>query len=172
VRARLEPERLTSSAFRLPTRRATLRLAERIGAALAPGDLLVLSGDLGVGKTFMVRAMCRALGIGAKVAVTSPSFALVNELCGRVPIVHVDLYRLDAARDVLMLGLAERREGAVMLVEWGAPFVAELGGGAVHLELSIIEPSDERVASLRHEGAEGALERILAQCVVSTGARP
>ena len=70
----------------LPTRRATRRLAAAIGAALAPGDLVVLEGDLGSGKTFLVRGIARALGVPSRVRITSPTFALVNEHSGRMPI--------------------------------------------------------------------------------------
>jgi len=115
---------------------------------LRPGDLLVLSGDLGSGKTFFTRALCRALGVPSEIRVTSPTFTLVNELPGRIPILHVDLYRVASSHEVLELGLRERREGALLVVEWGAPFVDELGGEALELELELA--GAERVAVLSH----------------------
>jgi tRNA threonylcarbamoyladenosine biosynthesis protein TsaE len=144
----------------LASRRATTRLAHRLAPALRPGDLVVLTGELGAGKTFFARALCRALGVPAGVRVTSPTFALVHELAGRVPILHVDLYRLSSRDEVLDLGLRERRDDAVMLCEWGAPYVAELGGEA--LELALLLTDTGRIAELGHHDAAEALRRVAA----------
>jgi len=121
----------------LPTRRATIRLARVLAPHLGPGDLLALSGELGSGKTFFVRALCRALGLPARTRVTSPSFALINEYQARIPIVHADLYRMGSADEARHLGLREMRSYALLVVEWAAPYVAALGGGALHLELCV-----------------------------------
>ena len=115
----------------LPALSDTRRLGRAIAAALHPGDLVLLSGDLGAGKTLLAGAIARALGV--RTAVTSPTFALVCEYeTPRGPLLHVDLYRLlgDAlAAEVARLGLRERRsEGAMMLVEWGDEAVDLLGG--------------------------------------------
>jgi tRNA threonylcarbamoyladenosine biosynthesis protein TsaE len=145
--------------MRLRTRRDTRRLGAAIARALEPGDLVVLSGDLGAGKTFLVRAIARALG--APGAVTSPTFVLVQELeTPRGALVHADLYRLleDAsgapaparlAAEVARLGLRERRgEGAVLVVEWGADAIAALGGDpALVVSLAIGGPH-ERLATV------------------------
>jgi len=104
---------------------------------------VVLAGDLGAGKTFLVRAIARALGVAQ--SVTSPTFTLVHEYqSSRIPLVHADLYRLLAvpgllAREVARLGLRERRsEGALVLVEWGEAAVDALGGDpAIALSLAI-----------------------------------
>lgn len=105
----------------LPTRRDTTRLGQRIASLLEPGDLVLLSGDLGAGKTFLARAILRARGVPASVAIASPTFTLVQEYPG--DLLHVDLYRLrgeNERTEVERLGLAERRaEGAILLVEWG-----------------------------------------------------
>lgn len=120
----------------LPTRRETTRLGERIAAALAPGHLVLLSGELGAGKTFLARAIGRALGVPASTAIASPTFTLVQEYeTTRGVLLHADLYRLrddaDPAKtlaEVRRLGLAERRhEGAILLVEWGDDVEQELG---------------------------------------------
>jgi tRNA threonylcarbamoyladenosine biosynthesis protein TsaE len=130
----------------LPTRRATIRLGRAIGQLLRPGDLVVLSGELGTGKTFLARAVCRALGVPAEVRVPSPSFALVHEHVGRIPIIHADLYRIGDASEVRALGLREARADAVLLVEWGAPYLGDLGGFALEVELRL--GADGRSASL------------------------
>ncbi|NUQ75763.1 MAG: tRNA (adenosine(37)-N6)-threonylcarbamoyltransferase complex ATPase subunit type 1 TsaE [Polyangiaceae bacterium] len=124
----------------LPTRRATVKLARALAEALKPGDLVVLRGDLGAGKTFFARALCRALGVPGDVSITSPTFTLVHEHRGRVPIAHADAYRLGGAGELTELGLRERRgEGAVVLVEWGEPYIEALGGDALVIQLSPAE---------------------------------
>jgi tRNA threonylcarbamoyladenosine biosynthesis protein TsaE len=116
-----------------------VHLARAIAAVLVPGDLLLLSGGLGAGKTFLARAILRGLGVDARTAVPSPTFTLVQEYAAaRAPagVVHADLYRLldapgDLTSEVLRLGLRERRgEGAIVLVEWADPAISALGGAA------------------------------------------
>ena len=92
-----------------------------IGAALAvagrPGDLVCLRGDLGAGKTQFAKGY--AAGLGVTATVNSPSFILMAEYTGRLPLFHVDLYRLADAVDALAAGLFDERQGAgVTLVEW------------------------------------------------------
>lgn len=118
----------------LATRRETQGLGRAMAHVLAPGDLIVLSGDLGAGKTFLVRAMARALGVPREVPIASPTFNLVQEYeIARGTLLHADLYRLlDAPErlplEVARLDLAERRaEGAIVAVEWGEGAIAALG---------------------------------------------
>lgn len=128
----------------LPTRRSTIRLARRIAPALVAGDLLILKGDLGTGKTFFVRALCRALGVHQNTRITSPTFTLVHEHDGRLPIQHADAYRLADEAELAALGLREARaQGALVLVEWGEPYAAALGGDA--LVLAFVAPPDRAV---------------------------
>jgi tRNA threonylcarbamoyladenosine biosynthesis protein TsaE len=144
----------------LPTRRATVRLARRLATAFDVGDLLILTGDLAAGKTFLTRALCRGLGVSEQVRITSPSFALVNEYSGAptlgapggLSIVHADLYRMGGAAEVSGLGLRERRADALVVVEWGAPYAGQLGGGQIELALAV-EPVG-RSASLWADQAE------------------
>jgi tRNA threonylcarbamoyladenosine biosynthesis protein TsaE len=148
----------------LPTRRATIRLARRLAPLLAPSDFVVLSGDLGTGKTFFVRALCRALGVPPEVEVTSPTFTLVHELGARLPIVHADAYRLRDEAELLALGLREARsEGALLLLEWGAPYVDVLGGDALIIALTHLGLSSSRQATLDAVGPRG--EALLAALV-------
>lgn len=154
----------------LPTRRATIRLARALAAAIEPGDLVVLSGGLGAGKTFLVRAFLRALGVPQEIAVPSPTFTLMNEykadLGARVPIVHADLYRLvggDLDEELSELGLRARRgEGYALLVEWGDDAFGALGGDGVRLTIET-SPQLGRVARVVGEGARG---RALASALI------
>ena len=95
---------------------ATLDLGRRIGAASRPGDVLLLEGPLGAGKTVLVRGV--AAGLGSADEVVSPTFVLVRHYQGRLPLVHADLYRLADPADVERLGLLELAEDGVLVVEW------------------------------------------------------
>lgn len=134
----------------LRSRDDTEALGARIAAQLGPGDLVVLAGDLGAGKTFLAGAIAQALGVLEPV--TSPTFALVQEYATeRLELLHVDLYRVldDAPREVQRLGLRERRdEGAVLLVEWGLPAVFALGGDPALVVRLGLGAGDARTATL------------------------
>ncbi|MGD8860167.1 MAG: tRNA (adenosine(37)-N6)-threonylcarbamoyltransferase complex ATPase subunit type 1 TsaE [Myxococcales bacterium] len=138
----------------LPTRGATRRLGRRLAACLRAGDLVVLEGDLGAGKTFLVRAIARGLEVPAEVRVTSPTFDLVHELPGRALLVHADLYRLDDPESLTELGLFEHIGGdAVVLVEWGARFLDVLGPEGLQIELGL--DAGGRHARVTARGARG-----------------
>lgn len=123
----------------------TIALARALGPLLRGGDLLILDGGLGAGKTFFTRALCHALGLAEDEPVTSPTFTLAHEYPTEPPIVHADLYRLTHEDEVFELGLhARRQEGQLLVVEWGAPFEAVLGGAAILVELEL-EPRRARV---------------------------
>lgn len=95
----------------------TRKIGEALGRLLAPGDVVGLIGDLGAGKTVFAQGV--ALGIGAKGRVTSPTFTLIHEHMGRIPLYHVDVYRLRTLDDVESIGIEDYLygDGAVVL-EW------------------------------------------------------
>jgi len=124
--------------YDLPTRRSTQKLAQLMAPSLAESDLLILTGPLGSGKTFFVRALCRALGLPNSLRVTSPTFTLVQEYETVPPLAHADLYRLTGPEQLRELGLdAQRDDGRLLLVEWGEPYVAQLGGDALLLTFAL-----------------------------------
>jgi tRNA threonylcarbamoyladenosine biosynthesis protein TsaE len=138
---------------RLRSRRETTRLGQGIARLLEPGDLAVLAGSLGSGKTFLARAIARALGV--RESVTSPTFALVHEHATATGVlVHADLYRLlsdelTLDREVARLGLRDRRaEGAILIVEWGGGAIGSLGGAPAFVVELAITGKHERVAAL------------------------
>jgi tRNA threonylcarbamoyladenosine biosynthesis protein TsaE len=138
----------------MKNRRATQIFGRTVARVLEPGDLVVLTGDLGAGKTTLVRSIARGLGVPASVPVTSPTFELVHELAGRMPIVHADLYRLASGDDLVELGLLPRiGTDAVVLVEWGDKFVHELGTDGLWIEIDLGEK--ERTCVLRGRGQRG-----------------
>jgi tRNA threonylcarbamoyladenosine biosynthesis protein TsaE len=109
----------------LPAHAATAAEMAAIGGVLArrlgPGDVVLLDGDLGTGKTTLVRGICAELGVPAA-DVQSPTFALQHTYCGRFPIAHMDLYRVEDPAELAPVGLdlALHDEAALVLVEWPA----------------------------------------------------
>src|SRR5258708_4200708 len=103
----------------LPDEDATRRFAIDVAAALKPGDLVTLSGDLGAGKTTLARTIIRALGADEAIEVPSPTFTLLQIYdLPRFPVVHADLYRVNTLAELSELGWEEASEGAAVLVEW------------------------------------------------------
>lgn len=154
----------------LPTRRATLHLAKQLAAIVRVGDLVLLSGNLGAGKTFFVRGLARNLGLSSTQRVTSPTFTLVHELETKVPIRHADLYRLTAPQDLRELGLVEARDEAALVVEWGLPYLDALGGDALCIEIAL-SPRSAKVdaTGVRSEAMLLALQRALARPALRDG---
>jgi len=162
---------VTSSSLELSlgSRGATRRLGQAIARALELGDLVVLEGQLGAGKTFLVRAIARGLGVPTELRITSPTFDLVHDLPGRLPILHVDLYRLDTPESVLDLGLQDRiGRDCVALVEWGDRFAVELGGEGLWVQLGLGGPT-ARSCRLTPRGERGTalLQRVRGQLPAS-----
>jgi tRNA threonylcarbamoyladenosine biosynthesis protein TsaE len=95
----------------------TIALGEVLGRAAEAGDLICLWGELGAGKTQLTKGIARGLGIDA--TVNSPTFVLMSEYAGRLPLFHVDLYRLSDAADALAGGVVDERQAdGVTVVEW------------------------------------------------------
>jgi len=100
-----------------PDAAATRALASRLAAGARPGDLVCLVGELGAGKTQFAKGF--AVGLGVEDVVTSPTFVLMAEYAGRLPLFHLDLYRLADAADALAGGLLDERQAdGVTIVEW------------------------------------------------------
>ena len=97
----------------------TAGIGRDLGRLLGPGAMILLSGDLGAGKTAFVRGLADGLGIAPE-EVSSPTFTLIQEYRGgRLPLLHVDLYRLNDRREIEELGLDELGQNAVLAIEWG-----------------------------------------------------
>ena len=95
----------------------TIYEGEKLGRKLEPGDVVALFGDLGAGKTAFVRGL--ALGLEIKMNVSSPTFTIVNEYPGNIPLFHFDMYRLDSVSELFDIGWDEYQErGGICAVEW------------------------------------------------------
>lgn len=137
----------------------TEALGERLASCLVPGDVLALTGELGAGKTCLVRGLARGLGVD-ETTVASPSFTLINEYEGRLPLVHLDCYRLLTPETVAELGLDDYWAGeGVLAIEW-AERVPGLPEERLHVS---IEWLDETRRRFRLK-AGGELGRRLMKC--------
>lgn len=128
----------------------TRALGAALSAAAEPGDLVSLVGDLGAGKTQLAKGFGAGLGIGE--TIVSPSFVLMTEYTGRLPLFHIDLYRLADASEAMAGGLIdERQESGVTLVEWAERLADALPGE--RLEIVIRGTGDEpRTIEVRATG--------------------
>ncbi len=131
----------------------TERIAGALAGGLAAGDVVTVSGDLGAGKTTFVRGACRALGVTAPV--TSPTYAIGHRHAGRIPVSHLDLYRLSELSEDDWADLEPYFEGAVAFVEWPEAAEAYLPSPRVRVGLRLVTP-ERRLVVVR--GAEKALE--------------
>jgi len=117
-----------------PDPASTRAFGERLGIAAAAGDVIALSGPLGAGKTELARGVARGLGVVGPVS--SPTFILIAEHEGRLPLFHLDGYRLDGPEDALGAGLLdERRAEGVTVVEWAERLEAALPAGRLEIRL-------------------------------------
>lgn len=129
----------------------TGKLAAGLAEMAASGDVLVLVGDLGAGKTAFSKAYGKALGIDEPM--TSPTFTLAREYEGRLPLHHLDVYRLEQMAEVLDLDLPDLLDsGGVVLIEWGDAIVAMLPADYLELRLTFGEGDDDRIIELNPVG--------------------
>ena len=139
----------------------TAALAERLGAAAEAGTVLCLVGDLGAGKTLFTQGFARGLGVMEEV--TSPTFALMNQYCGRLPVTHFDLYRLEREEELDEIGFYEFAEpsGGVVLIEWADKFPDALPKPHIRLEIERGDTEDERRLMFFTTEEDSALWRAL-----------
>ena len=152
----------------------TQRLAAAVGMLARPGDLVVLAGDLGAGKTAFVQGFGRGLGVTEPI--TSPTFTLAQQYDGRLVVHHLDVYRLEQFSEVAELGLSELLDdGGVTLIEWGDAIAPLLPGDYLEVRLTYGEAGDDdRRIALRPVGPawalrHGALLHAVAPWAEATG---
>jgi tRNA threonylcarbamoyladenosine biosynthesis protein TsaE len=121
----------------------TAQLGERIGRALVAGDVVALTGELGAGKTAFVQGLARGLGVRGRVA--SPTFTIVNEHEGAIPLFHVDFYRLEHAAELINIGFDDYFErGGVVVVEWAERYAGSLPAERLDVRIEVTGPESRR----------------------------
>lgn len=133
---------------RCPTPRDTEALGGRLASSLRPGDIVVLAGGLGSGKTLFTRGI--ATGLGVDEPVVSPTFVLVRQYrSGFVPVVHVDVYRLGSMNEFDDLDVLEMSKDGVLVIEWGGAVESALPEDHLRIEFDV---EDDRSRVLRFIG--------------------
>ena len=134
----------------------TREMAGRLATVVRPGDVILLTGELGAGKTTFAQGFGRSLGVAEPI--TSPTFTLVRQYDqARVPFVHADVYRLDHVQEVIDLGLAELiDDGRAALVEWGEVAAPALPADHLTVTLAFGPTDDERTITLAAVGSSWA----------------
>ncbi len=121
------------------TEEETIALGKKIGAKLNRGDIIALQGTLGAGKTTITKGIAQALGI--EETITSPTFCLISEYEGKMPLYHMDVYRLEGTEDFINLGVDDMLYGrGVCLIEWSEKIMDELPKKTIILRL---EPHED-----------------------------
>lgn len=132
----------------------TQTVAAGLLAALGPGTVLALHGNLGAGKTCLIQGLARALGVGGPVL--SPTFTLVNEYPGPLPLYHIDLYRIRDSEEALALGLDEFLHGrGITAIEWPEVVADLLPPQTIHIYLEAGAAPEERHIRIRAASGGG-----------------
>ena len=126
--------------FRTASEEETIALGERLAQTLPRGAVVLLIGNLGAGKTTLAKGIVKGLGAAEPEEVSSPTFTLIHEYGTPPAVYHVDLYRLESARDAATLGLDDLFDSpAVVLIEWGERFIELMPAERMELRLRVLE---------------------------------
>ena len=129
----------------------TIKFGEKLGKLLIAGDIIFLNGDLGAGKTTLSKSIGE--GLGVQEYITSPTFTLINEYEGRLPLYHFDLYRLDSYEELEELGVEDYFYGnGVCLIEWAEKFSEDLPENRLEVWINRGKTDDERYIKLKAFG--------------------
>ena len=130
----------------------TEEFGRTLGGIVEPGDIITLDGPLGAGKTALTQAIARGLGVDPRIYVTSPTFSLLHEYQGRIPLYHMDFYRLAGEDDIESLGFSEYFYGnGLTVIEWPERLGSLMPSERLHVEL-VISGETSRTANLTGHG--------------------
>ncbi len=133
---------------------------EKIGKLLTPGSIITLNGDLGTGKTTLIQGICS--GLDVKDVVTSPTFTLVQEYSGRMPVFHFDFYRLVSQDDVWNLDFISYLDaGGVCLIEWPELSAGMLPGNVIRIQIDRDQRVEQKFWNIRYFKIETSHSDIL-----------
>ena len=135
--------------YRTNSEEETIALGEELARGLGPRAVVLLTGDLGAGKTTLAKGIVKGLGAAQPEEVSSPSFTLIHEYGTSPKVYHVDLYRIEEPRELATLGLEDLLDqDAVILIEWGERFPAFWPPDRLEIDLRSVE-RDEREIRVR-----------------------
>lgn len=127
----------------------TISLGEKIGSFLKGGEIFALQGALAAGKTTITKGIAKALGV--KDEITSPTFCLISEYEGRIPLYHMDVYRLNGGEDFIDLGAEDLIYGkGVSLIEWSEKIMEELPASTIILRIEPVEGTTQRTIEIEN----------------------
>lgn len=142
--------------FKTENPEETQTLGKKLGKTLKRGDVIALVGDLGTGKTCLTQGIARGVGIASDEIVNSPSYILINEYNGAIPIYHIDLYRLEDSEEIAELGLSEYIESdGICIIEWAERMSDLLPDTCIKIHITLADPDssyggDEREPILKN----------------------
>lgn len=127
----------------------TIALGRKIGGALTGGEIIAMQGTLAAGKTTMTKGIAESLGVAD--TITSPTFCLISEYEGRLPLYHMDVYRLDGGEDFINLGVEDMMYGnGVSIIEWSEKVMDELPRETIIIRIEPKEGSTERTITIEN----------------------
>ncbi len=141
--------------FKTENPEETQTLGEKLGKTLKRGDVIALVGDLGTGKTCLTQGIARGVGIASDEVVNSPSYILINEYNGKIPIYHIDLYRLENSEDITELGLSEYIEGdGICIIEWAERMSDLLPDTCIKIHITLADTNASHSSEVRELTAQ------------------
>ncbi|MBN2025935.1 MAG: tRNA (adenosine(37)-N6)-threonylcarbamoyltransferase complex ATPase subunit type 1 TsaE [Actinobacteria bacterium] len=144
-------EGTVSLVFKTESAEQTFGLGVEFASLLRPGDVVLLVGELGAGKTCLAQGIARGVGVGEQV--TSPTFTIMREYRGRMPLYHLDAYRLEGPEDLYDIGVEEYLEGeGVLVVEWGDRVREFFPPGYLEVRLDFTGGDEERLVGFLPQG--------------------
>jgi len=143
----------------------TVQLGEMLGKLLEPGDVIAFIGDLGAGKTTMIKGIALGLGVKDKHKVKSPTFSLMHHYKGRIPVYHIDAYRLESAQELINIGSDELFFGdGVSLVEWADNVIESLPEEYLQIVITLTTENGRNIEiSCKGKRHEKFIEKIETQ---------
>ncbi|MCE2413631.1 tRNA (adenosine(37)-N6)-threonylcarbamoyltransferase complex ATPase subunit type 1 TsaE [Candidatus Poribacteria bacterium] len=158
--------------FKTESPEETQILGEKLGKTLKRGDVIALVGDLGTGKTCLTQGIARGVGIARDEVVNSPSYILINEYNGTIPIYHIDLYRLENRAEIAELGLSEYIDGdGICIIEWAERITDSLPETCIKIQITLADThtshSDEVRESISQTPEDENIRHIEIQYPIS-----
>ena len=142
----------------------TLSLGRRLGGLLSPGDIVGIRGELGAGKTVLVRGICEGLGLRQRTR--SPSFTFMNRYRGPVDVYHIDLYRVGSPGDLATLGWEEAVCGdSIALIEWAERLGPLLPEASIEIDITVTGEETRRIQfTVHNQKHRKMIDEVIARC--------